>query len=92
MMVHILIESCYSGIQGDRVLQRWITFVFNCMIKTGLVLLMYIYKVKIKTALHVFFSKTQLTHSLFEIQIYAKPHKIILSLISLTTFLKCEVI
>lgn len=62
------------------------------MIKTGLVLLMYIYKVQIKTALHVFLSKTQLTHSLFEIQIYAKPHKIILSLISPTTFSKCEVI
>lgn len=53
---------------------------------------MYIYKVQIKTALHVFLSKTQLTHSLFEIQIYAKPHKMILSLISPTTFSKCEVI
>lgn len=46
---------------------------------------------KIKTALHVF-SKMQLTHSLFEVQICAKPHKIILPLISPIPISQCEAI
>lgn len=47
---------------------------------------------KIKTTLHVFFLKTQLTHSLFEMQMCAKLQKMILSFISPTPILKCEVI
>lgn len=47
---------------------------------------------KIKTALHMFFSKMQLTRSLFDIQICGKPHKINLLLISPIPILKCEAI
>lgn len=47
---------------------------------------------KIKTASHVFFSKMQLTRSLFDIQICGKPREIILPLISPIPILKCEAI